>query len=221
MHTKIFVAEFVGTFALIFIGVAAICADHLTGGSSGLVGIALAHGLTIAVMASATGAISGGHLNPAVTFATMITGRVPFKIGILYWSAQISGAIIAMLCAKLIVAESTLVAVGYAMPSVGAGATLGNALVAEIVATFLLMFVIWGTAVNRNAPKMGGLFIGLAVTLDILAIGPISGAAMNPARHLAPALLGGGLENIWLYWVGPFVGAAIAGLLWKGVLDKE
>lgn len=219
MNIKACVAEFIGTFALIFIGVGAIASDHLTGGKLGLTGIALAHGLAIAVMVSATAAVSGGHLNPAVTIGLFTTGKIDAINAVSYVISQCLGAICAAAIIKLIVPASALAAVGMGTPNLGTGITPGMALGAEIVLTFFLMFVVYGTAVDKRAPKVGGLFIGLTVALDILMGGPISGAAMNPARHLGPALLGGGVENIWLYWVGPVSGAVLAAQVYKRQLE--
>ncbi len=219
MNIKACVAEFIGTFALIFIGVGAIASDHLTGGKLGLTGIALAHGLAIAVMVSATAAVSGGHLNPAVTIGLFTTGKIDAVNAVSYVISQCLGAICAAALIKTIVPAAALTAVGMGTPNFGADVTPGMALGAEIVLTFFLMFVVYGTAVDKRAPKVGGLFIGLTVALDILMGGPISGAAMNPARHLGPALLGGGVENIWLYWVGPVAGGVLAAQVYKRQLE--
>jgi MIP family channel proteins len=218
---KAYLAEFVGTFTLIFIGVGAIAANHLTSGAAGLTGIALAHGLAIAVMVTATAAVSGGHLNPAVTFGALLTGKItPQKAGG-YIVSQCLGALAAAAMIKLAVPEAALAAIKMGTPGVGAGVTVSNAFVTEIVLTFFLVFVVFGTGIDRRAPKTGGLFIGLTVALDILMGGPISGAAMNPARHLGPALLGGGLENLWIYWAGPLFGGAIAAVVYHNVLEEE
>ncbi len=219
MNYKALVAEFIGTFALIFVGVGAIAADYLSGGKSGLVGIALAHGLTIAVMVSATAAVSGGHLNPAVTIGLFSAGKIDIQNTIGYVIAQCSGAIFAAALINLCVPQSALVAVGMGTPALGANITIPMGLLTELILTFFLVFVVYGTAVDKRAPKVGGLFIGLTVALDILIGGPISGAAMNPARHLGPALLGGGLQNLWLYWVGPVVGGVLAGMTYKKFLE--
>lgn len=221
MNTRAVLAEFVGTFALIFVGVAAIAADFMTNGSVGLVGIALAHGLTIACFAAATMAISGGHLNPAVTFAMLLAKRISLTNALGYWAGQLAGAICAAALVRLAMPESALAAVNMGTPAIGAGVEVSQALIMEIVITFFLVFVIFGTAVDARAQKMGGLFIGLAVTLNIFAAGSISGAAMNPARHLGPALLGGGLENLWLYWVGPLAGGALGVLVYKPLLARS
>ena len=217
---KPLIAEFIGTFTLIFIGVGSIAADSMTGGKLGLTGIALAHGLAIAVMASATGAISGGHLNPAVTIALWFAKKIETPKALGYVIAQCLGAIFAALLIKGVVPASVLLAVNMGTPSIGVGISTNAALLTEIILTFFLVFVIYGTAVDARAPKMAGLFIGLTVTLDILMGGPISGAAMNPARYFGPALLGGGLQNWWIYWVGPICGGILAAAIYRYQLEK-
>ncbi len=220
MNKKALIAEFIGTFALIFIGVGAIAADNITGGKLGLTGIALAHGLTIGVMASATGAISGGHLNPAVTIALWSAKKINDINAIGYVLVQCAGAIAAAALIKCAVPAEALAAVGMGTPALGNNISVGMGLITEIILTFFLVFVIYGTAVDSRAPKMAGLFIGLAVCLDILMGGPISGAAMNPARHLGPALMGGGLQNLWIYWAGPIIGGVLAAQVFKTQLEK-
>jgi len=220
MNKKALVAEFIGTFTLIFIGVGSIVADSLSGGKLGLTGIALAHGLAIGVMASATGAVSGGHLNPAVTISLWSVKKIDTINAIGYVIAQCLGAIFAAFLIKLAVPVDALTAVGMGTPSLGQGITAQMGLITEIILTFFLVFVVYGTAVDARAPKCGALFIGLTVTLDILMGGPISGAAMNPARYLGPALLGGGLQNAWIYFVGPIVGGVLAAQIYKTQLEK-
>lgn len=219
MNTKALVAEFIGTFALIFVGVGAIAGNFMNGGQTGLTGIALAHGLTIAVMASATAAVSGGHLNPAVTIGLFTAQKIDATNAIGYIFAQCLGGIAAAFLIKLCLPAEALMAVGMGTPALAPGISIGAGLITEIILTFFLVFVIYGTAVDKRAPHVGGLFIGLAVTLDIFVGGPITGAAMNPARHLGPALLGGGLTNIWLYWVGPVVGGILAAGVYKNCLE--
>lgn len=209
---KALICEFIGTFALIFVGVGAIAAD------AGLVGIALAHGLVIAVMASATGAISGGHLNPAVTIAMLATGRIKLGKAAGYIVAQCVGAAKAAWLLTLLIPVDTLVAVNLGTTAPGTGVTPMMAFGIEAILTFFLVFVIFGTAVDPRAPKMGALFIGLTIVLDILIGGPFTGGAMNPARHLGPALLSGGLGNSWIYWLGPILGGTVAGILYDRVL---
>ena len=221
MKQKALVAEFIGTFALIFVGVGAITADFMLGGKSGLVGIALAHGLTIAVMVSATAAVSGGHLNPAVTIGALVARKIDGKNALGYIIAQCLGAVVAALLIRVAMPITALQSVGFGTPALGTNITPLEGLVTEAVLTFFLMFAVYGTAMDHRAPKVGGLFIGLTVTLDILMGGPISGAAMNPARHLGPALIGGSLDNLWIYWVGPVVGSSLAALVYSQVLEKE
>jgi aquaporin TIP len=221
MNTKALVAEFVGTFTLIFVGVGAIASDVMTGHMLGLTGIALAHGLAIAVMVSATAAVSGGHLNPAVTFGALVARKINLLNGIAYIVAQCLGAIVAAYVIRLAIPEQVLTAISYGTPVVTKGVTITQALFTEIVLTFFLVFVVFGTAIDKRAPKVGGLFIGLAVAMGVMMGAAISGAAMNPARFLGPAIAGGGFDNTWLYWVGPLVGGGLAALVYKYGLEEK
>ncbi|MBW4629904.1 MAG: aquaporin [Brasilonema octagenarum HA4186-MV1] len=225
MNPKALIAEFIGTFALIFIGISSIATNHITkiGTLSpvDLVAIALAHGFTIAVMVSATAAISGGHLNPAVTFGVLLTRKIDGKNAVGYIISQCLGGIFAASMVKLAIPLQALQAVGMGTPSLGKNITPLMGLVMEFIMTFFLVFVIFGTAIDKRAPKMGGLFIGLTVALDILAGGAITGAAMNPARYLGPALIAGRLQDFWLYWIGPLAGGAVAALLYHYQLEEK
>jgi len=227
---RAFSAEFIGTFALVFVGMMAIAtgADRL--------GVALAHGFTIAVMASATMAVSGGHLNPAVTFGMWMGKRITLKRLLGYWLAQVTGAVVGAVVANFCIPTETLINGGwkdasYGVPAVhssmmpmGGGLPM-QAILVETVLTFFLMYVILGTAVDRRATKMAGLFIGLAVTLDILAGGSLTGAAMNPARWFGPALLvnfqgGHGFVNWPVYLIGPLLGATLASFAYGRIPDE-
>lgn len=221
MNQKSLIAEFIGTFALIFIGVGAIAADQMTGGKMGLTGIALAHGLTIAVMVSATGAISGGHLNPAVTVGLLTAGKIDGKNAIGYIVSQSLGAMAAAFMIAMIIPAETLAAVNWGTPIPRPGVGSFSILLTEIILTFFLVFVVYGTVIDRRAPKVGGLFIGLTVALDVLMGGPISGAAMNPARHFGPALFSGQLSQSWIYWLGPVIGGVLAAQLYKTQLEEN
>jgi len=219
MDGKSFVAEFVGTFTLVFVGVGAIA---MAGdGSAGLLAVALAHGLALVVMISAVAAVSGGHLNPAVSFGLWLAGKLPLGGLIGYVIAQVLGALAAtaMILAAL---PEQVRAVSLGSPALAPGVGVGSAIVLEAVLTFFLVFTVYGTAVDRRAPRVGGLFIGLSVTMGILVAGPATGAALNPARHLGPALVAGGefLAQAWLYWVGPLLGGALAALLYSRVLEE-
>lgn len=226
MNSKALIAEFIGTFALIFVGVGSIATNYIvrggiTGTAVDLAAIALAHGFTIAVMVSATAAVSGGHLNPAVTFGAWLTNKIDPKNAVGYIVAQCLGAIFAASLLKLAIPIDVLQAVSMGTPDLGNAETPIMGLVMEFILTFFLVFVVFGTAIDFRAPKMGGLFIGLTVALDIIAGGPLSGAAMNPARYLGPALMGGGLKYFWLYWLGPLAGGAADALLYHHVLEDK
>ncbi len=213
-------AEFVGTFALMFVGGGAII---VTSGDN-LVAIALAHGLILAVMVSATMHISGGQINPAVSIALGLAGRQPWPRAGAFIVAQIVGATVAAFLLKLLM--SGAYDVGNVGATLGAltesGSERANAIGAaalEAIAAFFLLFVIMGTAVDRRGvggtSAVGGFAIGLTLAAAILCIGPLTGASLNPARSLAPALVAGAWDFHWVYWVGPIVGAALAALAYR------
>jgi len=215
---KAYLAEAIGTFALIFIGVGAI-SNQPYGGD--LLAVALAHGLTIAVMVSATGSISGGHLNPAVTFGAWVGNKISTPEALKYGIAQLLGALFAGIAASYVFGE---VAVLKGTPSLNVSWFQGFSL--EAITTFFLVFVVFGTAIDPRGPKIGGLAIGLTITLGILAIGPLTGGAMNPARVFGPALASrsllsvGAIQEHLVYWCGPLVGGGAAGLLYGRYLIK-
>lgn len=208
-----FIAEFIGTFALVFIG-----AGSIINGQAGLLGVALAHGLTIAAFGSAFGAVSGGHFNPAVTLAMLTIGKIDPLKAAGYIVSQIAGAILGALVLKIAFPADLVEAAKLGTPLLAANATIGGAIIVEAITTFALVSVIMGTAVDGRAPKLGALFIGLTVTLDILCIGTLTGAAMNPARSIGPALVSGNLDNFWVYWIGPIIGGIAGAVLYQGVM---
>lgn len=214
-------AEFISTFALCFVGAGAICTDAATGGQVGLVGIALAHGLVLAVFITATAATSGGHVNPAVSVASAVTGRMPWGRALGYVVSQLLGAVAAGYLLVLIFPDEVRATVGGGTPVPALGVSDATAVLVEIVLTFFLAFSILGTAVDGRAPKLGGLLIGLTVTFDILVGGPITGAAMNPARAFGPALAAGVWTSHWVYWVGPIVGAVLGALSYDRILGEH
>jgi aquaporin Z len=206
-------AEAIGTFALCFIGILSINLDAITGaeGTTSLVTVAFAHGLTIAVMVAALGALSGAHFNPAVTAGFVATGRMAPVRGAQYVGAQVAGAALASLLLAFLFGREVVAA---GTPAVANNVHPVGGAVVELVTTFFLVLVVFGTAVDDRAPKsLFPLAIGLTVVLDIMATGPITGAAMNPARALGPALVGGMWEAHWVYWVGPLLGAIAAAFL--------
>lgn len=216
MKFRALLAEFIGTFSLIFVGVLVIY--HLGAASAGLIGIALAHGLAIACLASATAAVSGGHLNPAVTFGLLLARRIDFINAIGYIVAQCLGAIAAGYAAIYVVGENIA---GKGTPALRSDITSAQGIVGEAITTFFLVFVILGTAVDRRAPKMGALFIGLTVTMGIFAIGPLTGAALNPARWLGSGVPGGALGHPEVYILGPALGAAVAAFIYTMFLEDK
>jgi MIP family channel proteins len=215
-----FVAEFVGTFALVFIGGGAIVLSKMPGTNVGLVEVALAHGIILAVMVTALMRISG-HFNPAVTIAFLTTRRIgPFMAGV-YVLAQLLGAMLAAYALQAGTPEMAFDAARGGGQAVSLDITTGQAFLLEAIATFFLVFVIFGTAVDPKAPRVGGFAIGLTIAADILAIGPLTGASMNPARSFGPAIA----TNIWeghlIYWIGPIVGAVIAAQIYEWVLMRH
>ncbi|MHB8511094.1 MAG: MIP/aquaporin family protein [Actinomycetota bacterium] len=221
--TQKLIVEFIGPFALVFIGVGAIVAAGTPGTISGLIGIAFAHGLVIAVMVSATGHISGGHFNPGVTAGAWIAQKIKSSEAIAYIIVQCLGAIAAAGLLKVALPKNLLSAASGGTPLVngcGCGISNGQAVLIEAVLTFFLVWVIFGTAMDPDGSfgKIAGLAIGLTIVLDILMGGPFTGAAMNPARSIGPALVFGKWQGWWVYWVGPIAGGIVAGALYDGVL---
>ena len=214
------VAELIGTFALIFVGVGAIYNYSGAGPGVGLLGIALAHGLTIAVMVSATGGISGGHLNPAVTMGILVGGKIKPLDAVAYWIAQLAGGSAAGFLLVGLFGEDGKTIVANGTPDLGPHISPGTGIVIEMVLTFFLVFVVYGSAVDVRAPKIGGLAIGLTIALDILFGGPLTGGSMNPARTFGPALASGHWNNHAVYWIGPMLGGALAGLIYGRFLIK-
>ncbi|HEX2080841.1 MAG TPA: aquaporin [Longimicrobium sp.] len=207
------VAEAIGTFALCFVGILAISADTISGaeGTASLTSVALAHGLTIAVMVAALGAISGGHFNPAVTAGFVATGRMAPARGALYLAAQLGGALLASLIVGYLFG---LEVVDAGTPAIAPSVTAPGGMVVEVITTFFLVLVVFGTAVDPRAPRSVFPFaIGLTVALDIMATGAITGAAMNPARVFGPAVVSGAWDDHWVYWVGPLLGGVLAAFL--------
>lgn len=218
---KAMIAEAIGTFALVFVGAGSICLNEYTGRGVGLIGIALAHGLILSVAVSATGAISGGHLNPAVTFGFLLTGRMTRNQALQYLLGQLVGATVAAFFLRGIFAEHVWRAAALGTPDLASDVTTGTGIFIEAVLTFLLVFMVWGTAVDERAPKIGGFGIGLTVAADILIGGPLTGAAMNPARAFGPALASAHWSNFLVYWIGPLLGGGAAAFVYSNFLMRK
>ena len=211
--SKKLVAEFLGTFTLVFVGAGAIMT-----GKADLLGIALAHGLAIAIMIAALGGISGGHFNPAVTFGFLVTKRISIEKAAQYWVSQLLGAAFAAWTLKSVYG-SMAGTVGGA--SLSQGVSPMKAMLAEGIGTFLLMLVIVGTAIDKRGSFAAGFPIGLTISSVILVIGPMTGAALNPARWFGPALVTGSWSNAWVWLLGPLLGASVAALGYNWLLNPK
>lgn len=214
------VVEAIGAFTLIFAGTGAVM---IAAGKTniGLIEIAFAHGLAIALMVSALGAISGGHFNPAVTVAMWVTRRIGTIAGAGYVVAQLAGAVLASLALRALFPEGLREEAQMGAATLGPGIDFARGVGIEAILTFFLVIVIFGTAVDARAPKLGGIAIGLTITMDILVGGPLTGGAMNPARAFGPAVVAGVWDDHVVYWIGPIIGAVAAGLLYHYVLIEE
>ena len=230
-------AEFIATGLFVFIGTATVVVVQATVNDFGsaLIAISLAHGIAIAVMVAAVARISGGHINPAVTFAAALTGKMKVSTAILYIAGQLTAAVFAVLLLKGIVAgpmEGALGAFGLSVfePG-GAGGILDNqigdgagaGLLLEVVLTFALVFVVFATAMDpKGLTHMAPMAIGLTVMIGNLAGFAMTGASMNPARSFGPAIVANVWTDHWIYWLGPLIGAALAALIYQYVfLERE
>lgn len=219
---SVLAAEALGTFLFFFVGMGAVVLSTHTGdGAGGLLGVALAHGLALAVLVSALGAVSGAHFNPAVTFAVWIAGHIELARAGLYLVAQAAGAVVAALLLRSVFPESSWGPSGIGTPALGEGIGPAAGMTIEAVLTILLVMAVFGTAIDRRAPKIGGLAIGLAVAADILMGGPLTGAAMNPARWLGPAVVSGTFADWYVWWIGPLLGAAVAAGIYRLALEER
>lgn len=215
---RILLAELVGTFFLVFAGAGAIVADRAAGGALGVTGIALAHGLALAVAVTATAAVSGGHLNPAVSVGLWAAGRLPAGRLPWYLGGQLAGAVLAGALLAATYPADAWRAVQLGTPALAPGVDPLRGAAIEAVLTALLLIAVYGTAVDPRAPRVGGFGIGLTVAFAILAAGPITGAALNPARAFGTAVVAGSWDAHWVYWLGPLAGGVIGALLYERAL---
>ena len=218
-------AEFFGDFIFVFVGAGSAVSTQFLGVSnpgSGLIIAALANGIGLGVAISATMAISGGALNPAVVVGLWVGKKLPAREVIPYIVAEIMGATFAV--GLLIAAAPSAIGkeVHWGSPTLASAINSWQGMLFELVMTFFLVFVVYGTAVDGRAPKIAGLGIGLLVVTDVLVGGPFTGAAMNPARAMGPMIAGLFFPGYWwIYWVGPIIGGVFAGLVYHWVLEER
>ena len=215
-----FVSEFVGTFALVFVGGAAIMSAAQSNAANPLLQIALAHGLILALLVTALMRISG-HFNPAVTIGFLAARRIDPMMAGVYIIAQLLAAVIAVYALQATFPAAVFLATHGGGQSIALDTTSTQAWILEAIATFFLVFVVFGTAVDPKAPKVGGFAIGLTVAADILAIGPMTGASMNPARSFGPAFVTKTFEGQFIYWTAPIVGGIVAALLYDTLFIRR
>ena len=206
-----FFAEFVGIFALVVVSGGAVMLYREGSGTLGTV--AAAHGLILAVMITATMRISG-HFNPAVTLGFLVTRRIQPSFALLYIVAQLVGAMAGAYLLRAVFPEELFTATRAGGQAIALGISFGQAFIVELVAAFFLVFVVFGSAVDPQAPKIGGFAIGLTAAANVLAFGPLTGASMNPARSFGSAVASGVFEGQAVYWTAPVVGGIVAAVLY-------
>lgn len=226
MKLKALIAEFLGTFCLLFalVGAAVMCQlTPLVGeraGTTTLLIVALAQGLAVAVCGSALGHISGGHFNPAVSLGLAVGKKISFVTMIGYWIAQFAGAIAGTYAVSFAAPVDQFTSANAAAPTLYSYTQSTQGLVLEIIGTFFLVLVVFGTAVDKRGPKVGAWFIGLTLSTMVLAFGPLTGGSMNPARWFGPSLIVGGIQEPLVYFGGPLIGGVLAALVYTQVLAK-
>ncbi len=212
------VAEFVGTALFVFLGVSSIVVNAASNNGVGVVGISLAHGVGMAIIVSMTMSISGGHINPAVSVALWLAQKIDGRTLGQYVAAQLLGGVVGALLVKAVLPAVAGRVASLGTPQLTGALSFWQGMGLEAVLTFFLVSAVFGTAVSTQAPKIAGFGIGLAITVCGLAAGPLTGAAMNPARAFGPALVSWEWHGQAVYWLGPLIGATVAGALWKFVL---
>ena len=222
------VAEFIGTFALVFFGAGAIVADQfLRSGTTGqpgfgLLGIALAQGLGFGIMVTSLGHISGGHFNPAITIGFWVTRKLSTFDTLAYWVAQLGGGLAAAYLLRTLPFDAWS-SVQLGTPNMAIGIPRATGIVLEAVMTFFLVFVFFATSVNERGAfqQAAGFAVGLTVTIAVLLGGPFTGAALNPARVLGPAIASNHWTNHGVYWIGPLGGGLVAGWLYDTIFPSK
>lgn len=212
---KKFIAEGIGTFALVFCGTGAIVINDITKGTVGHIGIAMTFGLIVMTMIYAFGRISGAHINPAVSIAFSFTDRYEKKYLLAYIIAQITGAFLAS--GTLLYLFPTHENLGTTLPH----GSWQQSFILEIILTYFLMLVILFVSQDKASSPFTGIAVGATVMLEALFAGPITGASMNPARSISPAVVSGNISLLWLYILAPIIGAILASLTWNLMKESE
>jgi aquaporin Z len=216
------IAEIGGTFLFFFVGIGAVATLDRAGtvdAGAGLLVVALAHGVVLAVLVSSLGAVSGGHFNPAVTFGVWLAGQIPGRRAVSYVIAQLIGGLLAAWSLRYVFPTSVSPSLGT--PALGQGVDALAGLFVEATLTVILLVAVFGTAIDPRGPKVGGLAIGLALGAGILMGGPLTGGAVNPARWFGPAAVTGMWDNSYVWVIGPLIGAAIAAMAYRYLFLPE
>lgn len=219
-----YIAEVIGTFALVFIGAGSICTDSYlrsAGGTGiGLLGVSLAFGFAAMAMVYALGYVSGAHINPAVTVACWISRRMDTNLAVFYIVSQLAGAALAGFALRTVFPEA-IAKVHLGATYLGPGVPLSRGIIMESVITFLLVLTVFATAIDRRSTKaFAGVAIGMALLFGVMIGGPLTGGSMNPARTFGPAIASGFFQNHFVYWVGPIIGAIAASLFYERLLAE-
>lgn len=208
--------ELIGTFIFVFLGAGVVIAAYFISPTyPSLLVIALANGLALGLAITLAMGVSGGHINPVVTLSMFITKRIDAKGAIVYVIAQLVGATLAGLFLVALMPHAAGAAVHYGAPSLGSSVTVLQAIGLEAVMTFFLVMMVFGTTVDSRAQKVAGFGVGLVVAIDAMVGGPLTGAAMNPARAIGPAIASIYFANWYVYWIGPIIGAVVAALIYN------
>jgi len=214
---RAWLGEFVGTFAFVTIASGSV----IVGSQIGLFGVATAHGLGLAIMVTVFAAVSGGHLNPAVTLSAWLGRKIQTADAVAYVVAQLAGALAAGGILRVVFTDMQWRGSHLGIPAVAPGLASGRALLVEAVFTFFLVLAVWGTGIDERGAKVGGFAIGLTLFASILVAGNLTGAGLNPARYLGPAIVGGHLDNWWIYIAGPAIGGIVGAVYGFLFLDAQ
>ncbi len=219
-----YVSEFLGTFALIFIGAGSACANYNLGQSGGqglgLLGIALAFGFAVVAIVYSLGYISGSHINPAITVSMVVTNRMDAQTGFMYIVSQLGGAAFAGYLLKTLFPAA--IAINFGTCGLGSGVSIMQGIIMEVIVTFLLVFVVYATVIDKRATAtLAGLAIGLVVVLGVIVGGTVSGGSMNPAVVFGPALASGHFDNHYVWWLGPIAGGVLAGIVYENFFAES